>query len=167
MKHMKLWLIFLSLIMSCIWSTSSLPHTLGKSKLNCGNAKTEIYNTEILLAGRTYGVEPCLIASVIKAESDFDEQAVSPKGARGLMQLMPATARELGVRDSFDPVQNILGGTRYLKQMYEMFGSWRLALIAYNWGPGHLEKYGPNRMPKETRQYLERIERYYGTLDRN
>lgn len=114
------------------------------------------------VAGRAYRVEPRLIAAVIKAESAGREKAVSVRGARGLMQLMPDTARSLGVRDSFNIEQNVLGGTRYLRLMYDQFGSWRMALIAYNWGPGNLERYGADRMPRETRDYLVMVERFYG-----
>ncbi len=126
------------------------------------------FEEEINLAGRLYGVPAGLIAAVIKAESNFDPQAVSPRGAEGLMQLMPDTARELGVEDSFNPLSNILSGTKYLRQMYERFGTWRLALIAYNWGPTNLVKKGEENMPEETRNYLKRIgELYdYSLLDR-
>ena len=75
---------------------------------------------------------------------------------------MPRTAEILGVRDSLNPDENILGGTKYLRLMYDEFGSWRMALIAYNWGPGRLTHRGADRMPKETIDYLERVEKYYG-----
>lgn len=119
-------------------------------------------NDAIMVASRAYDIEPELIQAVIKAESSFNERAVSPAGAKGLMQLMPKTARYLGVDDIFNIEQNILGGTRYLKEMKEMFGSTRLALIAYNWGPGNLAKYGKEKAPKETRDYLRRVEKFYG-----
>ena len=116
----------------------------------------------IVMAGRVYRVQPCLIAAVIKAESSFRPEAVSPRGAEGLMQLMPNTALELGVEDTFNPAENILGGAQYLREMYDQFGTWRLAVIAYNWGPGNLRQFGAEHMPKETRDYLRRVEIYYG-----
>ncbi|MDQ7838063.1 MAG: lytic transglycosylase domain-containing protein [Thermodesulfobacteriota bacterium] len=112
-------------------------------------------------ASRKYGVEPALIKSVIAVESNGDPQAVSPAGARGLMQLMPATAAELGVTDPFDPAQNVMAGTRYLRQLMDRYqGDVKLALAAYNWGMGNLEK-RPEALPKETREYIARVESRY------
>jgi soluble lytic murein transglycosylase-like protein len=94
---------------------------------------------------------------VIRAESGFDSRALSPAGAQGLMQLMPGTAREMGVADPFDPEQNVMGGTRYLKQMLGRYGGdLEKALAAYNWGPGNLDR-GDGRLPGETRRYIARI----------
>ncbi|PLX86005.1 MAG: lytic transglycosylase [Desulfuromonas sp.] len=108
-------------------------------------------------AASRFGLEPRLVRSVIRAESDFDTQAVSPAGARGLMQLMPATAQELGVRDSFDPEQNVMGGTRYLRQLLDRYdGDLDSALAAYNWGPGNLDR-SDGTLPGETRRYLARV----------
>jgi len=116
-------------------------------------------------ASRKYGVESALIKSVIAVESNGDPQAVSPAGARGLMQLMPATAAELGVTDPFDPAQNVMAGTRYLRQLMDRYqGDVKLALAAYNWGMGNLEK-RPETLPKETREYIARVEsRYRGYI---
>ncbi|MDP2798829.1 MAG: lytic transglycosylase domain-containing protein, partial [Deltaproteobacteria bacterium] len=116
-------------------------------------------------ASHKYGVEPALIKSVIAVESNGDPQAVSPAGARGLMQLMPATAAELGVTHPFDPVQNVMAGTRYLRQLMDRYqGDVKLALAAYNWGMGNLEK-RPEALPKETREYIARVEsRYRGYI---
>ncbi len=101
---------------------------------------------------------PELIRSVVHAESDFTADAVSAAGAQGLMQLMPATAEELGVRDSFDPLQNLLGGSRYLKQLLDKYdGDLDHALAAYNWGPGNVDREGLDNMPQETRNYLLRV----------
>ncbi|MDD5452523.1 MAG: lytic transglycosylase domain-containing protein [Desulfovibrionales bacterium] len=112
-------------------------------------------------ASRKYGVEPALIKSVIAVESNGDPQALSPAGARGLMQLMPATAAELGVTDPFDPAQNVMAGTRYLRQLMDRYqGDVKLALAAYNWGMGNLEK-RPEALPKETREYIARVESRY------
>ena len=99
-----------------------------------------------------------MIRSVIQAESNFRTDAVSPAGARGLMQLMPATARELGVTDPFDVEQNIDGGARYLKKMVDRFnGDIRLALAAYNAGPGTVERYNGNVPYPETQRYIQRV----------
>ena len=114
-------------------------------------------------ASRRYGVDSGLIRAVIKAESNFDPRAVSSAGARGLMQLMPATARGLGVTDSFDPEQNIMAGTRFLKDMLQRYGNVDDALAAYNWGPGNVDKHGSDRLPRETRTYLARVKGYMET----
>ena len=95
-----------------------------------------------------------LIHSVIHHESDYDPAAVSHAGAVGLMQLMPDTARELGVVCRTDPRGNILGGSRYLRELYDRFGSWPLALAAYNAGPARVER---GRIPPVTRLYVRRV----------
>jgi soluble lytic murein transglycosylase-like protein len=112
-------------------------------------------------ASRRYGVDSGLIKAIIKAESDFNPRAVSPAGAQGLMQLMPATARGLGVRDAFDPEQNVMAGTRFLKDMLQRYGNVDEALAAYNWGPGNVDRHGTERLPRETRAYLGRVKAYY------
>lgn len=112
------------------------------------------YWSIITRAGKSHGVDPYLVQAVIKHESSFDPWAVSPKGAQGLMQLMPPTARELGVRNSFDPTQNINGGTRYLRQMIDSFGNVHTALLAYNAGPGSISR---GRIPSESYLYADRV----------
>ncbi|MFA9460399.1 lytic transglycosylase domain-containing protein [Thiohalorhabdus sp. Cl-TMA] len=98
-----------------------------------------------------------LIRSVIRVESDFQHDAVSSAGAQGLMQLMPETAKDLGVTDPFDPRQNIMGGSRYLKQLLSRYdGDRDMALAAYNWGMGNLERH-PERMPDETVRYVHKV----------
>jgi len=108
-------------------------------------------------AAERHGLDVKLIEAVIQTESNFNAEAVSPVGAQGLMQLMPATAAELGVTDAFDPEQNIQGGSKYLKQLMDRYdGDTKLALAAYNWGMGNLERH-PERMPTETINYVAKI----------
>jgi len=114
--------------------------------------------------GARYGVDPYLIFCVMEQESHFNAGAVSPVGARGLMQLMPATAARFGVRSVHDPAQNIAGGTRFLKQLLGRFnGRVELVLASYNAGEGAVLKYG-HRVPpyRETRDYVRRISGRYG-----
>jgi hypothetical protein len=119
-------------------------------------------------AAQKYKVNPNLIAAIIKKESTFKNNLRSGAGAMGYMQLMPGTARDLGVRNAMDPTQNIMGGTKYIRQMLENYGgNVELALAAYNWGAGNLNKarrrYGSSwssirsHAPKETRDYVDKI----------
>jgi soluble lytic murein transglycosylase-like protein len=113
--------------------------------------------------GTHFGIDPYLVFLVIEQESHFHPRVVSPKGARGLMQLMPGTARRFGVSRPFDPAENIRGGTQYLKELMTMFGGRvDLALASYNAGEGRVLDYG-NRIPpfKETRDYVKRISARY------
>ena len=119
--------------------------------------------------GERFGVDPYLIFLVIEHESHFRTRAVSPKGAQGLMQLMPGTARRFGVRRPYDPAENIYGGTQYLKELLKMFGGQvPLALASYNAGEGAVIKYGRNIPPyRETREYVKRITKRYGSGSSN
>jgi len=108
-------------------------------------------------AAKTYDVDPELIDSVIQAESNYNPYAISSKGAQGLMQLMPATARRFGVRNIFDPKENVEGGVKYLKFLQNTFRDERLAIAAYNAGEGAVEKYGDVPPYKETVQYVARV----------
>jgi hypothetical protein len=119
-------------------------------------------NAVIDKASAAYGVDRDLIRSIIQAESNFDVNATSPKGAMGLMQLMPDTARELGVSNAYDPEQNVMAGTRYLKSLLDRYNhDVRLALAAYNWGMGNLER-STGSLPEETHSYIARIMKSQG-----
>ena len=121
------------------------------------------YDRIIRQAARKHGVDSSLIKAVIRAESDFDKHAVSSKGAQGLMQLMPETAKELEVEDSFDPKENIHSGFLYLKRQLKNFqNDVSLALAAYNAGENAVRRYG-HRIPpyKETRTFVDRVLRYW------
>ena len=108
-------------------------------------------------AAGQYGVSPDLAVAVAQQESGGNPNAVSSAGAMGVMQLMPATAASLGVSNPFDPAQNIDAGVRYLAQMLAQFGDPTLALAAYNWGPGNVQKHGYNNWPAETSNYVRSI----------
>jgi soluble lytic murein transglycosylase-like protein len=117
-------------------------------------------------AARAAGVDASLLHAVIRAESAYNPKAVSPKGAAGLMQLMPATARRYGVADRFDPDQNVLGGALYLRDLLARFdGQLELALAAYNAGEGAVQKYG-GRVPPyaETQRYVPQVMHNYRSL---
>jgi len=119
------------------------------------------YDPLIARSAEKHGLDPALIKAVIKAESNFNHQAVSPKGARGLMQLMPATASSLQVDDSFHPEKNIDGGVRYLRYLIRLFnGDLRLALAAYNAGEKAVQRYGGIPPYRETQQYVQRVLAY-------
>lgn len=124
-------------------------------------ASVSTYDHWIRAACRRHSLDPALVKAVIHAESRFDPQAVSPKGAVGLMQIDPITVRELGIKDPFNPKHNIDGGVRYLKVLLDTFeGDPKLALAAYNAGPTQV--YRHNGVPpfKDTKKYIKQVFRY-------
>jgi soluble lytic murein transglycosylase-like protein len=128
-----------------------------------GNAQIDGY---LIDAGTRNGIDPLLLYSIMHQESSFKSHAISPKGARGLMQLMPGTAMRFGVTNIFDPRQNIEGGARYVRFLLERFdGDVNLTLAGYNAGEGAVEKYGWHIPPyAETQEYVRRISRRYSLL---
>jgi soluble lytic murein transglycosylase-like protein len=125
-------------------------------------ANFDQYDSEIRKASNRYGVDYALVKAVIKAESNFDPQAVSRAGAKGLMQLMPGTAKALGVNDSFHPEDNIDGGVRYLRYLLDLFNrDFKLALAAYNAGEETVFRYNGIPPYRETQIYVLRVLQYF------
>lgn len=122
-----------------------------------GAVKPTEFDDVITLHANAQGIAPELVRAVIQVESAFNPRAVSPKGAMGLMQLMPATARELGVDNPFHPAENIRGGVAYLRQLLDRYGELELALAAYNAGPGSVERYGTIPPYRETQNYVKKV----------
>lgn len=122
---------------------------------------TRAYDPLVLRVGRDIGIPPALVKAVIHAESAFDPGAVSHKGAMGLMQLMPSTARSMGVRHPFSAEQNVSGGARYLRGLHEQYGNWTMALAAYNAGPAAVNRFGGVPPYRETQTYVRRVLAYY------
>jgi soluble lytic murein transglycosylase-like protein len=136
-------------------STMPAAATTGTSTLPAGTP----YADEITAAAKRNGLDPALLAGLVKQESGFNANAVSPAGARGLTQLMPSTAAGLGVSDPTDPAQALEGGAKYLKQQLDHFGGdVAKALAAYNAGPGAVEKFGGVPPYAETQNYVKRVQ---------
>jgi hypothetical protein len=137
-------------------SVSSQPRVINQ-------ANRQLYTPQIELVARTYGLDPKLIHAVISAESAYNPAVISDKGAMGLMQLMPDTARRFGVPDPFDPIANLHGGARYLRWLMDHFqNNLNLVLAAYNAGEGAVEHYGNTIPPfEETRTYVVRVLDFY------
>jgi len=122
----------------------------------------DTYDDTIVAAAREHRLAPELVKAVVLVESGMNPTARSPKGAQGLMQLMPATARELGVQAPYEPEENVRGGARYLRRMLDLFdGDRELALAAYNAGPGNVRKHGGIPPFAETQYYVDKVLRYY------
>jgi soluble lytic murein transglycosylase-like protein len=133
-----------------------------KKPLKINKANQKRYAPDIERIARQNKLEPALVHAVISAESGYNPRAVSPKGAMGLMQLMPGTARRFGVQDAFDPVSNIKGGARYLRVLLDQFKNVKLVLAAYNAGENAVIRYRNNIPPyDETRTYVFRVINFY------
>ena len=133
----------------------SMPSTKG-SKAEC------LYHPIIVQAASHHQIDPALVKAIIMAESSYNPRAISKKGAKGLMQLMPATAQALGVEDSFNPKQNINGGVRYFKKLVNRFdGDVKLALAAYNAGSTNVRRYQGIPPFKATHYYIKKVFEYY------
>ncbi|RPJ17716.1 MAG: DUF4124 domain-containing protein [Desulfobacteraceae bacterium] len=139
-----------------------------KLPLTISRYSSSVYDEMISEASQKHGVSFPLLKAVIKVESDFNPRAVSRAGALGLMQIMPENAKAFGMRDPFDPRENILTGTQYFRELLERFnGKLQLALAAYNAGPSVVDRY--NRIPpiKETEDYVERVMKYFNHFKNN
>ena len=145
--------------------TSNVPTTDASALRGYTTGSSQV-DSYLIDSGKHNGVDPLLLYSVMHQESSFKAHAVSPKGARGLMQLMPGTAARYGVNNIFDPKQNIEGGARYLRFLLDHFdGDLNLVLAGYNAGEGAVEKFGWQIPPySETREYVRRISRRYALL---
>lgn len=126
--------------------------------------RVQTFDDMIVEHSRRHGIRPDLVRAVVQVESAFNPYARSPKGALGLMQLMPATAREFGVSNPFNPAENVRGGVAYLRQLLDRYGNnEQLALAAYNAGPGAVDKYGESIPPyRETQDYVSKVKRIAG-----
>jgi len=131
-----------------------------KEKRNTAPSLNGIHD-QISYWSNAFNLEEALIQAVIKVESDFDPHSLSNKGAMGMMQLLPETARDMEVKDPYDPSENIRGGSRYLRSMLNMFdGNLDLALAAYNAGPGAVKRYGGVPPYQETTNYIRKVKKY-------
>ena len=123
--------------------------------------QSRAYDPLIGDAAKSQGIPPALVKAVIAAESAFDSDAVSHRGAQGLMQLMPDTAEEMGVKNPLEPAQNVRGGASYLRSMIDRYGDLGRALAAYNAGPTAVDRYGGIPPFQETQDYVDRVLTYY------
>jgi hypothetical protein len=145
------------------------PHegfTFTDQEIKTSNIAKGDYSNIINAMATKYNVPPNLIKAIIMAESGGNAGAKSGVGAQGLMQLMPDTAKELKVKDPFDPAQNIEGGTKYVSRLLKRYsGDASKALAAYNWGMGNVERKGMNSLPSETQKYIPKVMRYWNDFE--
>jgi hypothetical protein len=140
------------------------PHTGAAIKrFSVSGAKSEhVFHPIIVAAAKRYRLEPALVKAIIFAESGYNPKATSKRGAQGLMQLMPKTAKALGVKNSYNPAENITGGVKYFRRLVDKFnGNIKLALAAYNSGSKNVRKYQGVPPFKETRNYIRKVFKYY------
>jgi len=127
-----------------------------------GNKKERLFHPIIIQTSNRHQIDPAIVKAIIMAESGYNPRAISKAGAKGLMQLMPKTAQDLGVEDSFNPQQNISGGVRYFKQLMNRFnGDFKLALAAYNAGSTTVRRYKGVPPFKATQHYIKKVFKYY------
>jgi soluble lytic murein transglycosylase-like protein len=148
-------------------SVGSLPAESASSTVASAGATQAELNDLVEEAAHNYNLDPALVHSIIKVESNYNQYAVSNKGAQGLMQLVPSTAKQLGVKNSFDARQNIDAGVRYYKYLKSIYGDDRLALAAYNAGEGAVAKYNFQVPPyPETVNYVYQVGKHWGETAR-
>jgi len=151
-----------------LWSEAQAPRT-GRFQLFSESARRQVllggrYGLVIAQIAERYRLDSALLAAVVEAESGFDARVVSPAGAKGLMQMMPETLADYGVKDPFDPAANLDAGARYFSSLLEQFsGNVELALAAYNAGPAVVERYGAVPPYRETRAFVRRVLARYGS----
>jgi len=140
--------------------------TVAAAAFKRNNMDNNGYDKIIVQHSRDHGMDPSLVKAVMKAESNFNPNAVSSKGAQGLMQLMPSTAKLMKVNNPFDPEENIKGGTKYLKMLGDIFnGDMELILAAYNAGPNRVIEHNMKVPPiEETRTFIKKVKYYYSKL---